>query len=154
MNLTQTMGGPSWGGADALLGRTTLAGLGAEDGGDLDARRLDARIGYGFGVFEDRYTAIPELGLGLTNAGREFRFGWRLAERVSAGLAFEFGAEGTRREPAGGGAGPEHGLTVVAGWRLAGSGTRTFEMRVEAARHEAANDNAEHTTGLRLAVRW
>ena len=40
VNLTQTVGGAA---------RTRCS----------DARRLDARIGYGFGVFEDRYTAIP-----------------------------------------------------------------------------------------------
>ncbi|MCY4450675.1 MAG: hypothetical protein OXC01_01880 [Immundisolibacterales bacterium] len=155
LNLTQSVGGASWGGADALLGRTTLAGLGAQDGGGLDARRLDARIGYGFGVFEDRYTAIPELGLGLTNAGRELRFGWRLAGWVSGGLAFEFGAEGTRREQTGA-MRAEHGLTVGAGWRLAGSGAGSFEVRVEAARHDAANDDGrpEHTIGARLSVRW
>ena len=134
LNLTQSVDGASWGGADALLGRTTLAGLGAEDGGGLDARRLDARIGYGYGVFEDRYTAIPELGLGLTNTGRELRLGWRLAEWVFAGVAFEVGVEGTRREAAGGDADPEHGITVGAGWRLAGSNAGSFEVRVEAAR--------------------
>ena len=154
--LTQAVGGATWGGADALLGRTTLAGLGAEDGGGLDARRLDARIGYGFGVFEDRYTAIPELGLGLTNTGRELRLGWRLAEWVFAGVAFEVGVEGTRREAAGGDADPEHGITVDAGWRLAGSDAGSFEVRVEAARRDAANDDAppEHTIGARLGVRW
>ena len=155
VNLTQTMGGASWGGADALLGRTTLAGLGAEREGDLDARRLDARIGYGFGVFEDRYTAIPELGLGLGNAGRELRLGWRLAERVSSGLAFELGVQGTRREQTDA-TQAEHGLTVGAGWRLIGRGAGSFEVRVEAARRDAANDDAspEHTVGARLDARW
>ena len=57
-SLTQTLGGAASGGAQALLERTTLAGLGAEDGGGPDARRLDARIGYGYGVFEDRYTRV------------------------------------------------------------------------------------------------
>ena len=156
VNLTQTVGGPSWGGADALLGRTTLAGLGAEDGGGLDARRLDARIGYGYGVFEDRYTAIPELGLGLGNAGRELRLGWRLAERVSAGLAFELGVEGTRREPIGGETGPDHGLGLGFGWRLVGAGTQSFNVRVEAARLDVANDDAapEDRIGIRVGAGW
>ena len=125
---------------------------------------------YGFRVFEDRHTAIPEIGLGLTGAGREFRFGWRLVERVPAGLAFELGVEGTRREPAGGDAGPEHGLTVGAGWRLAGRGTGDIEIRLEASRREAANDPgsgsgagsgsgtgagaASHEVGLRFTARW
>ena len=88
-------------------------GLGAQDDGGLHARRLDARIGYGFGVFEDRYTAIPELGLGRGHAGREFRIGWRLAERVSSGLVFELGVQGTRRDAVNDDAPPEH--TVGAG---------------------------------------
>ena len=46
LSLTQTMGGQSVGGADALLERTTLAGMGADDDG-LSARRLDAQLGCG-----------------------------------------------------------------------------------------------------------
>ena len=37
------------------------------------------RSGYGLGVFEGRYTATPELGLGLSDTDREVRLGWRLA---------------------------------------------------------------------------
>ena len=135
---TQTMGGQSEGGADALLERTTLAGMGADDDG-LSARCLDAELGYGFGVDEDRYTAIPELGLGLSGTDRELRLGWQLAERVSSGLASEFGLEGTRREFTGVEAGAEHGLVAGAGWRLIGRGAESFEVRVEAELREAAN---------------
>lgn len=105
LSLTQTMGGPASGGAEVLLERTTLAGLGADDGGH-SGRRLDVQLGYGFAVIDERYTATPELGLG-----------WRLAERVSAGLAFELGPEGTRREFTEGDGGAEHGLVASAGWR-------------------------------------
>ena len=157
LSLRQTVGRASTGGVNALFGRRTLEGLAAnDDGHDLDRRRLEARLGYGFAVFEDRYTAIPELGLGLGNAGRELRLGWRLAERVSSGLAFELGVEGTRREPAGGDADPVHGIALGAGWRLAGRGAGGFEMRVEAARRETANDDTppEHTVGARLGARW
>ena len=154
VRVSQTMGGASWGGADALLGRTTLAGLGSDDGA-LDARRLDARIGYGFGVFEDRYTAIPELGLGLSENAREMRLGWRLAERRSVGLAFEFGVEGTRRERTDA-TGAEHGLSVGAGWKLIGKGTESLELRLEAARRDVTSDDTEteHSIGVRLGARW
>ena len=156
VSLTQTMGGPSSGGADALLGRTTLAELGAQDDEGLDARRLDARIGYGFGVLEDRYTAIPEVGLGLSDTGREFRLGWRLAERVSTGLALKLGIEGTRREAANSAAGAEHGITVGAGWRLVGAGAESLELRVEGTRRDVGNDGGrpEHSVGAKLGVRW
>ena len=71
LSLSQTVGGPASGGAGALLERPTLAGLGAET--------EEARLGYGLGVFEGRYTATPELGLGLSDTDREVRLGWRLA---------------------------------------------------------------------------
>ena len=100
LRLTQTLGGASSGGAEALLGRTTLEGLAAsDDGDDLGSRRLDLEIGYGFGVLNDRWMAIPELELGLTDTGRTLRLGGRFVGRVSSGLALELGLEGTRREP-------------------------------------------------------
>ena len=46
---------PARGGADALLGRTALAGLAANDNGDeLERRRLELKLGYGFGAFGNR----------------------------------------------------------------------------------------------------
>ncbi len=153
VSVTQTMGGQAWGGADALLERTTLAGLGADDGGGLSARRLDARVGYGFGVLDERFTATPELGLGLAGAEREFRLGWRLAERVSSGLAFELELGGTRRALAG--AVARHGLTAGAGWRLFGRGAAAFGLHLEGALREAANDaRPEAAIGLRLGASW
>ena len=155
LSLTQTMGEPATGGAHALLERTTLAGLGSEDGA-LDARRLDAGIGYGFDAFDGRYTATPHLGLALGNAGRELRLGWRLAERVSSGLAFELAVQATRREPAGGEADPEHGIALGASWKLIGKGTESLELRLEAARRDVTSDDTEteHSIGVRLGARW
>ena len=129
VSLTQTVGAQSAGGAEALLERQSLAGLGAQDDDELSARRLDARIGYGFGVLDDRFTAVPELGLGLSDTDREVRLGWRLAERVAAGLAFELGVEGTRREWSDGEAGPQHGIGIGAGWRLVGASASRFGVR-------------------------
>ena len=158
LSLSQTVGAQASGGADALLARPTLAGLGAEEDEGPLGRRLDARLGYGLGVFDDRWTATPELGLGLSDTGRELRLGWRLTERVAAGLAFELGVEGTRRESVDGAANPEHGLEVGLGWRLVGARAShaAFEMRLQAARREAANDNRapEDTIVLKLTTRW
>ena len=145
LSLAQTVGAQSEGGADALFERTTLAGLGAEQGASDSARRLEARLGYGFGVFGDRFTAVPELGLGLSEGTRELRLGGRLAERVTSGLAFELEVEATRREPAHGDAGPEFGLGVGLGWRLAGDAATdpvAFEMRIEAAQRDVADDDS------------
>ena len=158
LSLTQSVGAQSEGGVDALLERRTLAELGAAAEDDLSARRLDARIGYGLGVLDDRFTATSELGLGLPDNDRELRLGWRLSERVATGLAFELGLEGTRREFTGGDAGPEHGLNIGVGWRLVGASAShsAFEMRIEAARRDAANDDRppEHRIGLSVTARW
>ena len=158
LSLSQTVGAQASGGADALLARPTLVGLGAEEDEGPLGRRLDARLGYGLGVFDDHWTATPELRLGLSDTGTELRLGGRLTERVAAGLAFELGLEGTRRESADGQAGPEHGLGIGLGWRLAGARAShaTFEMRIEAARRETANDNRapEDQVAFKLTARW
>ena len=153
LSLTQTMGWQASGGAEALLERATLAGLGADDGGH-SGRRLDVQLGYGFAVFDERYTATPELG--LSDAERELGHGWRLAERVSAGLAFELGPEGTRREFTEGDGGAEHGLVASAGWRLVTRSAESFEVRVEVELRDAATGDAgpEHRVGLTLGASW
>ena len=158
LSLSQTVGAQASGGADALLARPTLAGLGTEEDEGPLGRRLDARLGYGLGVFDDRWTATPELGLGLSDTDRELRLGWRLTERVAAGLAFELGVEGTRRESVDGAAGPEYGLEVGLGWRLVGARAShaAFEMRIEAARRDVANDDRapEDTIWFKAIARW
>ena len=103
LTLTQTVGASFSGGTDALLGRTTLAGLAANDNGDaLQQRRLEARFGYGFAAFGDRFTATPEIVLGLSNAGRDYSLGWRLVHRgMLDDRSLELALEAQRREPVG-----------------------------------------------------
>ena len=64
MTLTHTMGASASGGVDALPGQRHLDGLAANDNGsggsDLENRRLEVRMGYGFSVLADRYTMTPE----------------------------------------------------------------------------------------------
>ena len=101
MSLVQSVGGPSSGGADALLGRGTLAGLAAnEDGGDdLRSRRLEARFGYGFAAFGDRFTWTPEAAAGFSNTGRRYSLGWHLVRGAGAdGGALALSFEARRRE--------------------------------------------------------
>ena len=157
LNLSQTVGVQAAGGTNALLARPTLAGLGAEEDEGRLGRRLDARLGYGLAVFDDGWTATPEFGLGLSDTGRELRLGARLTERVAVGLALELGVEATRRENADG-ANPRHGLGVGLGWQLTGehASHAAFEIRFEAARLEAANDDdaPENRIGITLTARW
>ena len=116
LTLKQTMGGAASGGADALLGSPTLAGLAAndDDGELLASRRFEAVFGYGFAALGGGFTATPEVGVGLSNTGREVRLGWRLTP--GTGSAFELSLEAARRESET--KAPEHrmGLTFQARW--------------------------------------
>ena len=112
LRLSQTVGAQASGGMDSLLSRPTMAGLAAnDDGGTLDSRRLEARLGYGFALPGDRFVSTPEIGLGLSDTGREYSLGWRLALARSHRIAFDLALEGTRREAANDDA-PEHGLRL------------------------------------------
>ena len=120
--VTQNLGQASSGGADALLGRHTLAGLAVGDEGDpWENRSSEVRFGYGFSALGGGFTSIPELGFGLSNGHREYILGWRLNRdmRGDAG-SFELALEATRREAANdnSGAAPEHaaGLRMTARW--------------------------------------
>ena len=118
LTLTQTLGASAGGGADALLGRGTLEGLGANDNGDdLGRGRLEIGFGYGFSAFGDGFTSTPELGVGLTDTGRDYRLGWRLTRDARGAGALEFSVDATRRESANDND-PEHGIgfRVTARW--------------------------------------
>ena len=118
LTLRQTMGLSAAGGVDALLGRRTLAGLAANDNGDeLERRRLELTLGYGFPALGDRFTSGPEIGFGLSDAAREYRLGWRLKRDMRGDPgSLELLIEGRRRESAnpgsGAGAAPEQSLGI------------------------------------------
>ncbi|MDE0335736.1 MAG: fibronectin type III domain-containing protein [Defluviicoccus sp.] len=121
--VAQTVGGPASGGADTLLARGTLAGLGAspgaDGGGDLGTRRLEAKFGYGFATRGGRFASVPEIGLGLSDSGRDFSLGWRLVPDGAGGPGtFQLSAEARRHETDGGDRPPEHsiGLRLSARW--------------------------------------
>ena len=103
LSLTQTVGVTAQGGTDTLLKRTTLAGLAAnENGHGLQQRRLEARFGYGFPAIGGRFTATPEIVLGLSNAGRDYGLGWRLVHRgMLDDRSLELALKAQRREPVG-----------------------------------------------------
>ena len=160
LTLSQTMGSSATGGVDALL-RPDSARLfeAANDDGDaLDRRRFEARLGYGMASFGGRYTTTPEVGLGLTEASREYSHAWRLEEERRAGLAFGADLEAVRLEAVRGDAGPDHRFVLGLGWRLEKARPEdvALEFRLEGARLETANDNArpEHRLGLTMTARW
>ena len=77
LTLTQTLGAQAAGGADALLGRQTLADLAANDNG-FESRRLELRLGYGFPAFGDRFNRDAGA------RGRALRHGARIPSRLAA----------------------------------------------------------------------
>ena len=125
LRLTQTLVGSSSGGADALLARTTLEGLAANDNGaggndELKSRRLELKFGYGLSAFGDRFTWTPEVGVGLSDTGRDYSLDWRLVRGGFGGNggSFELSFEARRRESANDDTPPEHevGLRLSARW--------------------------------------
>ena len=157
LSLSQTVGAEASGGVEALLRPQTAQALEAadDDGSVLERRTLEAKAGYGFALFDGRYTGTPELGFGMSDAVREVVLGWRLAEETRTGLAFGLDVEGARQESVDDGA-AGHRLTLGFGWRLEGAGAERFELRFEGARIEAANDGEipEQRLGLSLTARW
>ena len=125
LTLSQTLDAASSGGADALLARGTLAGLGAsagsgaDDDAGLQGRRLDIEFGYGFAAGGGRFASIPAIGFGLSDTGRDYSLGWRLASDRSGGAgAFQLSAEARRHETDAGNGAPEHriGVRLSARW--------------------------------------
>ena len=111
LRLRQSWGGSPTGGMDALLGRETLAGLAAnDDGGTASAGRLEAELGYGIALFDGGFTGTPNLGVGFSETGRDYRVGWRLTSARRGDPGFTIGLDATRREAAN--AEAEHGLML------------------------------------------
>ena len=121
LGLTQTVGGSSSGGADALLSRTTMDGLaaspgsaspgsasgaggaGSEGGNDeLKSRRLELKFGYGLPAFGGRFIWTPEVGASLSDTGRDYSLGWRLVRGGSGidGGSLEISFDARRSESA------------------------------------------------------
>ena len=103
LSLSQTVGGASSGGADTLFSRNALNNLavnGNADGGEvLDSHRLEAKFGYGFSAFNDRFTWTPAISIGRSDNGRDNSLGWRLVRGSAPGDgSLELSFEARRRE--------------------------------------------------------
>ena len=109
---------PGWGqaesGTGALWALDDARDLGAERAFEAEGR-LDGRLGYGFAAIGDRFTATPELRLGLAESHWQYSAGWRLEharrERVDFDLLFEATRRGSDDRQ------PEYGLGVRGSMR-------------------------------------
>ena len=154
LTLRQAVGAEAVGGMDALLRPETARVLAAANDDGPDRRRLEARVGYGIALFGGGWTGVPEVGLGLTETGREYIYAWRLQEARDAGLVFGLDVEGVRNERLDGNAVPEHRVGLGLGWELVGGRRKDLELRLEASRLLPANDNPENRIGVRATARW
>jgi len=106
---------PTWGAASSGVERLWSArdarGL-APEGGFEAAQRLEGELGYGLGLFGDRFTGTPNLGFGLSDTARDWRIGWRLTSAVRGDPGFEVNLDATRREAANSDAPAEHGVML------------------------------------------
>ena len=112
LTLKQSFGMGASGSSDALLARETLEGFAAGD--DRDGRRLEAQLGYGLAMFGGRFLGTPEIGLGLSETGRDYSLGWRLISAGAGRESLELSLEARRHESADDTTDPEH----AAGFRL------------------------------------
>ena len=109
---------PSYGadpGGSERLWATPDAYALAADNEAVRSSRLDAELGYGMVVFGG-FTGTPNVGVGLSDAARNYRIGWRLTP-PGIGAGFELNLDATRREAVGD-AVSEHGVMLrsVARW--------------------------------------
>jgi len=99
---------PRWGASESGLARLWdegMAGRRASSGGAGTAR-LEAELGYGFGVWDGAGVMTPHVGFGYEEGGARR---WRLGTRSAFGPDLAVGLEAERKE---GAAAPEHGARI------------------------------------------
>ena len=109
LSLSPRWGAPS--GGSGTLWREELP-RGAASGA-REAGALDGELGYGFGLFGDRFTGTPNVGFGASDGGgRDYRLGWRLTPAAPGYAGFRVDLDATRRESANANEPPAHGAML------------------------------------------
>ena len=75
-----------------------MQALRAEGGDNLSQRRLETRIGYELPAFGNRFTATPELGVGISESSCEYRAGGRLGLAGRREATMELSLDARRNE--------------------------------------------------------
>ena len=109
---------PAWGQTASGVHRLWETGVikGLTPTGQVSGR-LDARVSYGMALFGGRFLGTPELGVGHSEVGDEWRLGWKFGLVRSKRVSFNLGLDATWWEPAAGAA-PKNrfGLSATALW--------------------------------------
>ena len=106
---------PAWGPSASGVERLWQAGV--VPGAARESGRLEARVGYGMALLGGHATGTPEMALGLSEAGRDWRLGWTLGLARTERSSFHVSLEATRWEPANDDATPEHRVGITASMR-------------------------------------
>ena len=88
-------GGQAMGGAQALWGRETMAGM--AQGGLAQGNRLDGQVGYGLPVGR-RFVGTARVGFSTSEYGQDYRVGYGLGVLDRESLTFELGVDAQRRK--------------------------------------------------------
>ena len=82
----------------------------------VGALSLAVELGYGLAVSGGDFTGVPNVGVGLTGGGRDWRLGWRLTPAWSEVSGFEVNLDVVRNEVDG--EASEHAVTLRGGLRF------------------------------------
>ena len=88
-------GGQATGGAEALWGRESMAGM--AHGSFMQGNRLDGEVGYGLPVGTG-FVGTPRVGFSTSEYGRDYRVGYGLGVLERGNVNFELGVDAHRRE--------------------------------------------------------
>ena len=110
-SLTPTYGAAS-SGMDLIWSTRDVRGL-APQGGFEAGRSLEGELGYGLGLFGDRFTGTPNVGFGLSDSSRDWRIGWRLTSAVRGDPGFDVTLDATRSEAVNDDGPPRHGIMLT-----------------------------------------
>ena len=91
-------GAPGEGSLVALMERGTLASPDDRNRNDAMPGYIEVRLGYWLKWFGERFTALTELGLGISGSARKLCTGVRLAGEARARSAFKLGTEALPRQ--------------------------------------------------------
>ena len=102
--------GSATGGVDALFSPESLSNrMGA---GMTTGPSWSAETGWGFLLFNGRFTGTPELRVGLLDGGRDYSIGWRLAPAKPEARELNFGFEFGRNEYSDTETAPDHRVQI------------------------------------------